>query len=198
MRTFIAIEFPSNIRQQLDETVRRLRGHLRAHQAPDSLRWAGLHNAHLTLRFLGDTTDAQVQTLAAALDAIARKQPPFELAIGCVGGFPNLRQPRVLWLGVGGDMAPLNALQSAVEKGAQRAGFSAETRPFSPHITLARAGRLASKSDLRLVGQLVQDYAAMAQQEPPHFQINEVVHMKSDLQRGGAVHTPVGRFGFGA
>ncbi|MEZ4713531.1 MAG: RNA 2',3'-cyclic phosphodiesterase [Caldilineaceae bacterium] len=196
MRTFIAIEFPSNIRQQLDETVRRLRGHLRAHQAPDSLRWAGLHNAHLTLRFLGDTTDAQVQTLAAALDAIARKQPPFELALGCVGGFPNLRQPRVLWLGVGGDMAPLNAAKRSGKGRAAPPVFPPKRGPSRRTSPWPR--RPGFKSDLRLVGQLVQDYAAMAQQEPPHFQINEVVHMKSDLQRGGAVHTPVGRFGFGA
>ncbi|MEZ4660743.1 MAG: RNA 2',3'-cyclic phosphodiesterase [Caldilineaceae bacterium] len=197
MRTFIAIEFPPTIQQQLADAARQLRAHLRAHNAPDCLRWAGLHNAHLTLRFLGDTTDAQAQALAVALEAIAQKQPPFELALDSVGGFPHLRQPRVLWLGVAGDMTQLCALQSAVEQCVQRAGLAAETQPFSPHVTLARADRQATKSDLRRIGELVGVYAAAARGEPLRFAVNAFVHMESRLQRGGAVHTPLRHFRLG-
>ena len=199
MRTFIALEFPPAIHTQLADATQRLRTYLRSQRAPDCLRWAGLYNAHLTLRFLGDTTPVQAQLLADALAVIAQHQPPFELMLGHIGAFPNVRQPRVLWLGVAGDVAPLHALHSAVEQRVTHAGFRAETRPFSPHITLARANQRASRADLRRIGQLVQEYTEIiAQPQMSCFQVNELVHMESQLQRGGAVHTPLGRFQFGA
>lgn len=198
MRTFIAIEFPPTIQQQLENITRQLRSYLRTQNAPECLRWAGLHNVHLTLRFLGETTSAQAQLLAADLAEMTKRQEPFKLALGHVGGFPNLRQPRVLWLGVEGDIKQLNALQVVVEQCVQRAGFPAETRAFSPHITLARASRNAAKSDLRQIGQLVQTYSAPESlRELPPFQVSELVHMQSQLYRSGAVHTPLARFRFG-
>ncbi|MCB9148400.1 MAG: RNA 2',3'-cyclic phosphodiesterase [Caldilineaceae bacterium] len=199
MRTFIALEFPPTIHAQLADAAQRLRSYLRSQRAPDCLRWAGLHNAHLTLRFLGDTTSVQARLLADALADIAQHQPPFELMLGHIDAFPNVRQPRVLWLGVAGDVAPLHTLHSAIEQRVTHAGFPAETRPFSPHITLARANQRASRADLRLLGQLVQEYAeTIAQPQMSRFQVTELVHMQSQLQRGGAVHTSLGRFQFGA
>ncbi len=185
-RTFIAIVFPLTIHQALDERTQALRNYLRAHKAADDLRWATLANVHLTIRFLGETTDAQTQALAPRLRALAAAHAPFELALGNIGGFPTLRQPRVFWLGLVGDLAPLNALQAAVEQQVQQVGFTAETRPFSPHITLARVRREAGRDQVRQLGQLVEVYRAAA--TPHHWQVDEFVHLHSDLRPTGAVY----------
>lgn len=195
MRTFIAIEFPITIHRALDQRSQALRSYLRAHNAPDSLRWSTMDNAHLTLRFLGETTSRQTQTLATTFRELAAAHAPFELALSSIGGFPNLRQPRVIWLGIGGDLVNLNALQTAVEQAVQQVGFTAETRPFSPHITLARARREAGRDQLHNIGQLVEAYREEA--TPAHWHVAEFVHMQSDLRPTGAVYRPVARFRLG-
>ena len=61
---------------------------------------------------------------------------PALLSAGPMGGFPSVQRPRVLWLGVAGDVEGLRQLQAAVEGIVQSCGFEAETRPYSPHLTI--------------------------------------------------------------
>jgi 2'-5' RNA ligase len=190
MRTFIAIEFPTTVQQALQHLCGELKRHLAAQKAPDCLRWAPVDNIHLTLRFLGDTTPAQAQIIATGLREVTANSAPFELTVGGVGAFPQLRQPRVLWLGVGGDLTQLHALQAAVEQTAQLAGFAAEERPFTAHITLARTQRSASREQLRTLG----THLATAGSPPQlSLRVDEIVHMRSDLQPRQAVYTPLVR-----
>ena len=195
MRTFIAIDLPPPIQQNLDQRSTVLRNDLRAQNAPSCLRWATVTNAHLTLRFLGETTKGQVQALATGLHTLAAAHRPFELTLGAVGGFPNLRQPRVLWLGIGGELAKLNALQAAIEQQIQRFGFAAESRPFSPHITLARAKCDAERVQLQRIGQLVAAYRETVTAVP--WQITTFVHMQSELRPTGSIYTPLAHFRLG-
>lgn len=191
MRTFIAIEFSHEVHHQLQTNGDHLRAYLRRQGAPACLRWSAVDNIHLTLRFLGETTAAQAQLIATELRAAAMQHAPFALTLGGVGGFPNIRQPRVLWLGVGGDLAQLHALQAAVEGTVQRAGFAAEERPFAAHITLARAQRTASKEELRATGSHLATYKATT---PIPVYVDAVVHMRSDLRPSGAVYTLLAHF----
>lgn len=199
MRTFIAVVLPDAVREQLENASRALRGYLHEQGAPDRLRWTSMENAHLTLRFLGETSPEQVEALASELSALARKHPPFELSIGGLGCFPNVRQPRVVWVGIGGELARLCALQTAVERASVRVGFEAENRPYSPHVTLARSRRGASKSQLHKIGQLVQA-RIRADGEPLLLEtyiplpVDQVIHIRSDLRPGGSVYTPLRHF----
>lgn len=195
MRTFIAIEFPVTIQQTLDQRSQALQSYLRAQNAPSCLRWATVTNAHLTLRFLGETTNAQVQAMATGLHTLAAAHLPFELTFGAVGGFPTLRQPRVLWLGIGGELTKLNTLQAAIEQQVQCVGFTAETRPFSPHITLARAKRDAERAQLHRIGQLVAAYRETVTAVP--WPITTFVHMQSELRPTGSIYTPITHFHLG-
>ena len=195
MRTFIAIEFPTPIQQNLDQRSTVLRNDLRAQNAPSCLRWATVTNAHLTLRFLGETTKGQVQALATGLHTLAAAHRPFELTLGAVGGFPNLRQPRVLWLGIGGELAKLHALQAAIEQQVQRVGFTAEMRPFSPHITLVRAKREAERAQLHRIGQLVTADREMT--TAVSWRATSFVHIQSELRPSGAIYTPLAHFRLG-
>jgi 2'-5' RNA ligase len=79
-------------------------------------------------------------------------------------------------------------LQAAIEAAVQAAGHAAEERPFSAHITVARAQRNATQEQLRLVGQLVQAHGAA---EQIAWRVAEVVHMQSELRPGGAQYRPL-------
>lgn len=191
MRSFIAIEFSHPVHHQLQANGDHLRAYLRRQNAPVCLRWSAVDNIHLTLRFLGETTAAQAQIIATGLRAAAMQHAPFTLTLGGVGGFPTVRQPRVVWLGVGGDVGQLHALQAAVEQTVQLAGFAAEERPFAAHITLARAQRDATKEQLRAVGSHLATYNVTT---PIPVYVDAVVHMRSDLRPSGAVYTRLAHF----
>ncbi len=119
----------------------------------------------------------------------------FELCVGEAGGFPTLRRPNVLWLGLTGELSALLAMQRGVEQIARTAGFAAETKSFSPHLTLARAARGCGRTQLQAAGELVQSFVARStddlRDEPPCFAVTEVVHMHSDLRGTGPIYTPL-------
>lgn len=199
MRTFIAIPFPSPLVQRLETARGELRDYLMEQNAGDGLRWVNMTNVHLTLRFLGETSMHEIETLQDQLEAIARRHDPISLYIDSLGGFPNLRQPRVLWFGMKGELEQLHSLQRAVELAAQRTGFEAESRPYSPHITVARVRRGVAKSELKLLGDQVQLYCSRFSEStrPRHaisFRADRIVHLQSQLGPGGSVYTPLARF----
>ncbi len=191
MRTFIAIEFPPTVQQQLAGICQGLRSYLQAMHAPNCLRWIPPNNRHLTLRFLGETTPAQMQMVATALRNVVDGRTAFDLTLAGIGGFPTLRQPRLLWLGVGGELPQLHTLQAAIEAAVQAVGCVAEERPFSAHITVARAQHNATKEQLRRLGELVQAYGAA---EQIVLCVAEVVHLQSELRSSGAKYRPLQRF----
>ncbi len=201
MRTFIAVDFPTDVRSTIAQVQQRAQAHLRRQCAPDCLRWTPIQNSHLTLFFLGDTTDAQAATLATNLAAIGARHAPFRLDIDGVGCFRDFTQPRVVWLGMGGALDNLHALQSHVTTVAQQAGFVAEKRPYSPHITLARARRNTGRADLWQVGRLLRAFADEMAQQPPipvaTFPVDHLVHMQSQRRGGGVVYTPLGHIPLG-
>ena len=199
MRTFIAIEFPTEINQQLDESSEALRRFLQEQDAPACLRWSPLSKAHLTLCFLGETSKTQAAELATDLNAVAMAHSPFTLSFGGIGCFPNASRPRVLWLGVGGDLPKLHALQCAVDGVAQGCGFEVEKRAYSPHVTLARLRRGASKAQQRRLGQLVKNYATSQTESSsiarrPAFTVPSISHIQSQLRPEGAIYTTLCEF----
>ncbi|MCP3996460.1 MAG: RNA 2',3'-cyclic phosphodiesterase [bacterium] len=94
-------------------------------------------NWHITLRFLGDTSTMQADAIRAHLDQHLMVER-FRLRLSGLGGFPRERKASVLWMGLAGDLEPLNTLADECETAAVRAGLEPEGRPFHPHITLSR------------------------------------------------------------
>jgi 2'-5' RNA ligase len=132
MRTFVAIDIADAVRARIEEVTRSLRGRLAG------ARWVPAGNLHLTLRFLGETSEPALAELRAGLAAAAGRSPAFELLYCGLGFFPSARRPRVFWVGVEDTPPALVAVQEEVEKLARGLGFEPETRSFSPHVTLAR------------------------------------------------------------
>ncbi len=93
-------------------------------------------NIHLTFKFLGYVSPAKLAEVKSALSHVTFQ--PFSLEIKGAGAFPNLRRMNVIWIGIGEGWTNAEKIFEQTEKLLHEVGFSRETRPFSPHITIAR------------------------------------------------------------
>lgn len=133
IRAFLALDPPEAILNRIGAIQNRLRSRIRG-----DLRWVNPAGIHLTLKFFGDVPAADVARIAAVVGETASGQRPLNLSVGGVGVFPEPRRPRVLWLGMGGDVPPLVIFQQRLERVLAGIGFPPEERTFRPHLTLAR------------------------------------------------------------
>ena len=146
MRTFIAIEIPPEVKQQLRTEQNRLRDLLALHDLPPVLRWADPDKLHLTLRFLGDTDAIQRRQLQNGLAVIAARHGPFSLAPSRLGCFSSWNNLRVLWVGIGGDSAALQAVQSRGRIPGPAGGISSGAKAlFASHDFRARRPQRAPR-----------------------------------------------------
>lgn len=176
MRLFIALNFPDAIRRELWSAIEPIR------DAPLPITWVRPEGIHLTLKFLGHVADARAPEMFAALSRAASGTRPLPLTLGGFGAFPDLRAPRVVWVGL--ESPPgLELLQHHVEREFAPLGFPTEPRPFRPHVTLGRAARAARARDFPGLGDRL---AAIAFQAA--VLVETVDLMQSVLQRGGAVY----------
>jgi RNA 2',3'-cyclic 3'-phosphodiesterase len=136
-RLFIALEPPDGVRRRLAA----LAAHVRraAGRAADEIRWVPDENLHLTIQFLGAVPEERVPDVTAAVEAAAAASRPLAFEVQGAGGFPNARRPRVLWLGLQGDVAPAQALAADLGRRLAPLGFPPEARAWSAHLTIGRA-----------------------------------------------------------
>ena len=132
MRVFWAIELSPEIRSALREFQNGIRNRLPA------ISWVKPESLHLTVKFLGEIGEEQLSSIQQVVEDGVMGCSPFYLKVEGVGGFPNIKQPRVLWVGVSGDVESLQNLANRVEHGLIPLGFPAESKAFRGHLTLAR------------------------------------------------------------
>lgn len=181
IRAFIAIDISEEIQQKLEQISDELRSHLPG--VP--VRWVPAENIHLTLKFLGNVSTANLEVLENILQVEAANHQPFEMSIGELGAFPSNRRPRVLWIRV---QAPpeIMAVQHGIEAETTRLGYPSEQRPFSPHLTLGRVSRNAKSQDTRKISEALETVkvgflGAMW--------VRAIMLYRSDLRPSGAVYT---------
>ena len=184
IRTFIAIHLSQDARRRLTETIRWM-----VSEVPSGVRWVDPEGIHLTLKFLGDIEPALVEDVLRAMEQAASGTLQFQLHLDGLGVFPNLRRPRVLWAGVGGDMDALGALQEKVEAAMEGLEFPRERRAFNPHLTLGRVRDTISAVARQRVGGLVSQ-GSLDGADP--WPVNAVHLMRSNLTPDGAVYTSLG------
>lgn len=131
-RTFVAVSLPDNVKAALASLRDTLRPVCR------DARWVNPDSIHLTLKFLGDTPEAAIPEIAAALNGITAALAPFDVSLAGVGAFPHAKKARVFWVGVDAGTNELKAISREVDSALAPLGFPPESRPFSPHLTLAR------------------------------------------------------------
>ena len=184
IRTFIALETPALVRGLLAQTIGQLREAI-----PNGVRWVDPSGIHLTLKFLGEVDPRRVDDLLQAMAASAKGSPSFEVCLAGLGVFPNQRQPRVLWAGLGGDLGPLEELQQKVDEAVCQLGFRRENRPFHPHLTL---GRVRDGVPAQVVDQIGAALAAPTPAPSNPWRAEAVVLIRSFLTARGALYSSLG------
>ena len=152
--------------------------------AGGDVSWVKMPALHLTLRFLGAVAAEKVASISEALDGLTAGRNPFFVTVEGVGAFPDIRRPRVIWIGLR-DGEPLVHFQRAVEASIETLGFEPEARPFQPHLTIGRVR--SSRNDRALIRELETEASWSA----GVFGLSEFCLMRSELRAGGAVHTPL-------
>jgi 2'-5' RNA ligase len=170
----------------VSEALAALQKRLQAFDRERAIRWTAISSIHLTLKFLGDTDPARQPAIDAVLREAAAGCASFTLNIDGAGCFPDLRKPRIVWAGAGGDLAALHALRDAVERTISPLGYPTEDRPFSPHLTLGRARQDAPRLALSALGEQIgkAEVGALAT-----WRVESVSLIRSELKPSGAVYT---------
>jgi len=181
IRTFIAIELSEEVKTALRSLQSRLKS-----VSPNTAKWVDPGSIHLTLKFLGETRLSLITPITAVLDNIAKNIPPFTLSVTESGAFPDLRRVQVVWVGLTGDLIPLNRLQKEVESAISPLGFPTEKRLFVPHLTLARVRDTATLSDRQNLGALI---SRTKLEGALRLTVDSVNFMQSRLTPGGAIYT---------
>jgi 2'-5' RNA ligase len=189
VRLFIAIDLSDTLRRQLSEQM----GQLTRSLGDESIRWIKVSNIHLTLKFLGETPENKVDQIQQALGNIASRFSSFEMQIRNFGCFPNIRKPRVFWIGVHEPTGIIKKLHAAIETDLEGLGFSKEGRPFRAHLTLGRLRKHVPSSDLR---DLTKHLETVQVGELGTEIVREVCLIRSILRPSGAEYTRLGVFNF--
>ena len=182
MRLFVALKIPRTVRENLAGLLEALRA------ITKEPSWVRPANLHVTLKFLGEVTDAKVEAVRSALRAIHSGQA-VTLEFRGLGFFPNEKQPRVFWAGT--EASPsLKMLAADIDAAMEKLGIPRERREFSPHLTLARFERARLQEALRSA------IAANAQREFGSLRTGEFHLIHSKLKPSGAEYTTLDSFRF--
>jgi RNA 2',3'-cyclic 3'-phosphodiesterase len=180
MRTFIAIEIPSEIKSALAALQTELR------RAGADVNWTKPKNLHLTLNFLGEVDERRMAEVEKTCVSSAAEFRPFTLTLKDTGVFPNEKQPRVLWAGLSGDVENVVEMHRRLDERLALIGFKREEKRFHPHLTV---GRLKSNQNSRELLALADAHSLPALS----FLVTEIVIMKSELHPAGAEYTPMAK-----
>jgi 2'-5' RNA ligase len=183
IRAFIAIDLSPEIHQRLNETLDNYKAQLGKVQ----IRWVAVTNIHLTLKFLGDVSLANLDILTDMIQSEVSDHHQFEISVGGSGAYPNNRQPRVIWVGVEAPQE-LVAIQNGIETATARLGFAREERAFSPHLTLGRVSRNATSQDVKAISQTLEKTRVGFLGA---VRVENVYLYRSDLRPTGAVYTQI-------
>jgi 2'-5' RNA ligase len=182
IRAFCAVELPAEIRAAVAAHATRLR-----REFPDAhASWARPEGLHITLKFIGEVEAARVETLTRAAAAAVGGLRPFRLTIEESGTFPARGAARVLWLGVKDASGQLARLQSQLEQECAAGGFPRAPRAFKPHLTVARLRAPQGTHALS-------EAHRRTPFGPYHFEVSELLVIRSELGPGGSRYTPLSR-----
>lgn len=190
-RLFVAVPLPDPVK----DLVAKIIAELEPEDWP--IRWVNPDLAHITLQFIGEVPRERAELLRMALPPVVSPHERFRLRTANLGAFPNVRRPRVLWLGTYGPNHRLESLQRDVTETLRELEFPVDDKPFHPHITL---GRIRDTPNLRLrdlpglIRKRTDELMAAgigSAANPVPLPVEEVILMRSILGPGGPQYVPV-------
>src|SRR5680860_363386 len=184
-RLFLAVPLPEDVVTLVDAVTKRLQ----TEEWP--VRWTTSGNAHITLHFLGEIEPERTQIARLALPAIIARHDSFDLRTADLGVFPNMKRPRIIWLGLYGPAHRLHTLRNEIGELLESFEFELDDKEFHPHITLGRV-RDARKSRIRDLPasirarlELAASTGEVTHKNPLPVPVNEVLLVRSHLETDG-------------
>ncbi len=150
MRLFVAMNFDETVRKNVAAATRPL------HVPEARVRWVSPRLFHITVNFLGEVHEGQVEDIADVVDGVASDFRPFEIGLGGLGVFPSPTRPRTIWMGCAQQPA-LELIQNQLAERLVPLGFEPEGRRFNPHVTIGRVKRNTTRGQLDPVLQRLDD-----------------------------------------
>jgi 2'-5' RNA ligase len=190
IRCFVALPLPAEIKETLIQEQNRLRAAI----GRGAVRWVDPSQMHVTLRFFGNIIENQSPEVTETLGRIAMAAASFRLETGRLGRFPETGLPKVIWIGLGGDLHELKRLQEAIEHETRSWGDHAESKLFQPHLTVGRV----KSTHRRELDALVAAMADRRGSEPSAWTASAIEFIQSTLTPTGPAYEclaelPLGR-----
>jgi 2'-5' RNA ligase len=182
-RIFAAIDISDEARRRVFRFVELLRG-----QFPNvRVGWVKPEKIHLTLKFLGEIDESQLEKFSEAIEKTSQNISKFKIQIGKTGVFPSAQNARILWLGLKDETGNLRKLNEILESECERKGVKKEIRSFKAHLTI---GRLKEKSSALVEKHLSEEF------EPIEFKSSEIVIYQSELLPQGSIYKIISKYKF--
>ncbi|NQT97432.1 MAG: RNA 2',3'-cyclic phosphodiesterase [Candidatus Marinimicrobia bacterium] len=179
LRTFIALSVPNQVRTVQDMLKTTIEAQRKV------LKWVNPNSIHVTVKFNGPTPEDLIHRLNDRLNNLVAQFQPIKMQITGTGCFPTPSRPRVLWLGLEGDLKQLHGLVQQVHRVLEKFGFPDESKRFTPHVTIARI-RYPQKNTPDISSYLQTKY------EKIHLVTDRIHLISSELLPGGPVYTNLG------
>jgi len=191
MRIFVALQTPNSVRDRIAQFIEDVR------ELAANARWVRPESLHVTLKFIGEKSPAEVEKIKHMLAGISGQQR-FDVAVRGCGFFPSAKSARVFWVGIE-ENPRLKNLANAVDEAVCKAGIPREEHEFNPHLTLARAGsgaprRLRSDRKKRVFEKLQERLAKIDNFEFGTMTASEFILFQSKLSPSGAHYATLARF----
>ncbi|MCK4859856.1 MAG: RNA 2',3'-cyclic phosphodiesterase [Candidatus Omnitrophica bacterium] len=178
MRLFIAITLNPEIQKELNSLQERF-------VSFEGIRWIKSQNIHLTLKFLGEVNEQKISLIKQAMQKAGKGISPFSANFVGLGVFPNLKAPRVIWIGIASEKEVV-IIQQRLEKELEIFGFSPEKRKFQPHLTLGRVKLLQDKKGFTKEIKELEQVSLSSK-----LSVDKIELIKSNLSPEGAVYSSV-------
>lgn len=181
MRLFFAVDLPDDLAESFAAIQEEF-------EEADGLSFTDPEQAHVTLKFLGETDLDLLEDLASSStdELVMAGVGPFDCHVGGLGVFPSMEYISVVWVGVDDGAAELTRLHEGLESATTELGVDPEEHEFTPHITLARMNDARGKD-------LVQDRVRSLDPDVGRFTVEEVHLKKSELSSDGPRYETIGR-----
>jgi 2'-5' RNA ligase len=177
MRTFLAADIESGVRQKLSDALKRFV------DVDRKIKWVKPENIHITINFFGEVDEKTKLTLEKVIEETSKSIQPFSVTIGGMSAFPSMKSPRVFWIGVEDASGTLKKIHKEIDRSLlhYRLKVKREKRDYTPHLTIGRVKVSFDKNILNIIAQYSEHLFGT-------FQIKDIVLYRSILQPIGPLY----------
>jgi len=190
IRTFLAVKIPEDIIACISRLQKDIQAyHLNVNPSYDlNVNWVKPENIHLTLKFLGNTHISDLKDICDAMQDVVSDFTPFLLSLKGAGVFPDLRRPRVIWVGLFQETDGLVFLQKQIDIRLENMGVNSKRQIFKGHVTI---GRIKGRTDRTLLGEILYTHQQFCSKS---FMVDSVYLLQSELKPTGPVYSKLMSF----